>query len=426
MRMLFIPAERYPTDRVRINVLFGHEMLSRGHTVDLVMQAEDPRTAAGPQSWHGSTLFVGPAVAAETLWRRLRRQSQGLTHDVRHLLRARGGAYDAIMISDKFVTGAIACLLVRKAAFIFWLTFPYPEADVDRARRGITRYRKLTHLRGTVTAWLLYGLILRRADHVFVQSDRMKRAVCAHGIDSDKVSPILTGFDLTGISPARRETREPPSGAVTVGYLGTLDPMRRLDVLVDMLAELRRDGVDARLLLVGDDNLRGREMIGQRAAELGMTRHVEITGFLPQPEALARMAGADVCVSPIDRSPLFDVGSPTKMIEYMALGMPVVANDHPEQRSILRESRAGVCVPWAPRHFARAVRWIMSRSAAERAAMGARGRAWVESNRTYAGIADEVERTCLDVIARKRESSSANRETCGKPPTPKSLARRLD
>lgn len=405
--MLFIPAERYPTDRVRINVLFGHEMLSRGHTIDLVMQAEGPRTPAGPQSWHGSTVFVGPAVAPETLGRRLRREWQGLVHDVRHLFRARGGAYDAIMISDKFVTGAIAALLVRKTACIFWLTFPHPESDVDKARRRITRYPKLTHLRGTVTAWLLYKLILPRADHVFVQSDRMKSAVCAHGVDADKVSPILTGFDLTGISPVRHEAREAPSGAITVGYLGTLDPMRRLEVLVDMLAELRRDGVGARLLLVGDsDNPRGRETIERRAGELGVTSHVEITGFLPQREALARIGRADVCISPIYRSPLLDVGSPTKMIEYMALGLPVVANDHPEQRAILHEARAGICVPWAPRHFARAVRWLMSRSAVERAAMGARGRAWVENNRTYARIADEVERTCLDVIARRLANPS--------------------
>jgi glycosyltransferase involved in cell wall biosynthesis len=87
-------------------------------------------------------------------------------------------------------------------------------------------------------------------------------------------------------------------------------------------------------------------------------------------------------------------------VEYLALGCPVVANDHPEQRLILRESRAGVCVPWGARHFARAVRWLMARSQAERAAMGSRGRAWVECNRTYARIADQMERTLIAVVAR--------------------------
>lgn len=427
MRMLFFPAERYPTDRVRINVLFGHELLSRGHAIDLVMQAGDARTPAGPKNWHGSTVFVGPAGRADTLSRRLRRLWRAIVHDVRHLLRARRDAYDAIMISDKFVTGAIAAMLVRKSTFIFWLTFPHPESDIENARRKIVVYPKLTYLRGAARAWLLYKVILPRADHVFVQSDRMKQAVCAHGIESAKVSPILTGFDLTGIAPVPRERHAARTGPLTVGYLGTLDPMRRLDVLVEMLAELRRGGIDARLLLVGDaDDPRGREPIERRVADLGVAPHVEITGFLPQPEALERMAGVHVCVSPIYRSPLLDVGSPTKMIEYMALGMPVVANDHPEQRSILHEARAGVCVPWAARHFARAVRWLMSRSAAERAEMGARGRAWVEGHRTYACIGDEVERTCLDVIARKQGGLSPDCVAGGKRRMPEFRARRID
>ncbi len=111
------------------------------------------------------------------------------------------------------------------------------------------------------------------------------------------------------------------------------------------------------------------------------------------------LASADICLSPIHRSPILDVGSPTKLIEYLALGMPVVANDHPEQKVILQASRAGVCVPWGAQYFARAVRWLMRRSPAEREAMGSRGRAWVETNRTYALIAADVERTCIAVLA---------------------------
>jgi glycosyltransferase involved in cell wall biosynthesis len=249
-----------------------------------------------------------------------------------------------------------------------------------------------------------------RADHVFVQSDRMKRSVCAHGVDPDKVSSILTGFDLDGIDPVRRAPRDLVSAAVTVAYLGTLNAERRLDVLVDMLALLRSGGLDARLLLVGgSENPRDKRLLEQRATELGVLPHVELAGFLPHAQALRRVAEADVCVSPIDRGPVFDVGSPTKMIEYMALALPVVANDHPEQKQILRESRAGVCVPWSARHYARAVRWIVSRPEHERAEMGARGRAYVERHRTYARIADEVERVCLDVIARPRDAAKSAR-----------------
>jgi glycosyltransferase involved in cell wall biosynthesis len=170
-------------------------------------------------------------------------------------------------------------------------------------------------------------------------------------------------------------------------------------VLVDILAELRQRGMNARLLIVGDgERPRDRSMIEAQAEQSGVLSHVEITGFLPQVDAWTRLREADVCLSPFYPTPILDSTSPTKLIEYMALGVPVVANDHPEQRPILRQSRAGVRVPWGARFFARAVCWLMQRSPEERREMGARGRAWVEANRTYARIADGVERTCLDLL----------------------------
>jgi glycosyltransferase involved in cell wall biosynthesis len=411
IRLLFIPREDFPTDRVRINVLFGRELLSRGHEIDLVMQAGSERVAAGPHRWHGRTVWVGRTDLRDGLFHRARRKWLGLSYDVRMLLATRD-RYDAVLVSDKFVTASIAALLARTRGlkFIFWLTFPLMEADLANARSGIARYPKLAHIRGVVTQWLLYKWILPRADHVFVQSDRMKRNVCAHGLDPMKASSILTGFDLTGITPVSRAPRPAEGRPTTVAYLGTLNAERHLEVLVDMLALLRKRGMDARLLLVGDcENPRDRRLLEQRAAERDVVPHMEITGFLPQAQALRRVGEADVCISPIYRSPVLDVGSPTKMIEYMALGMPVVANDHPEQRLVLREARAGVCVPWAARHFARAVRWLMSRSPEERAQMGARGRQWVEQNRTYARIADEVERTCIEVIARANSHGACDK-----------------
>jgi glycosyltransferase involved in cell wall biosynthesis len=402
MRVLFLPWEDFPTDRVRINVLFGSELVSRGHEIDLVMQAADEHVAVGPQSWHGRTVWVGPTDCKDGILHRLRRTWLSLVHDVRFLLRANRERYDAVLVSDKFFTGAIAAMLARARGlpFIFWLTFPYPEADRYRAALGVARYPRLTRLRGRFNALLLYRWIVPRSDHVFVQSERMKRDVCARGADAARVSSIVTGFDLTRIAPVALPARRAES-PIVIAYLGTLNAMRQLDVLVDMLAVLRREGMDARLLIVGGSpNPRDRRLLEKRAVELNVTPYVELTGALPQQDALRRISAADVCISPIHRSPILDVGSPTKMIEYMALGMPVVANDHPEQRLILRATRGGVCVPWGARHYARAVRWLMSRRPEERAAMGARGRAWVEQNRTYARIADDVERVCLDVIAR--------------------------
>jgi glycosyltransferase involved in cell wall biosynthesis len=256
----------------------------------------------------------------------------------------------------------------------------------------------------------LYKWILPRSDYVFVQSERMKHNIRAHGIDAEKMSPVVTGFDLRSITAVRREPNSGQRSSVALAYLGTMTAERHLEVLVEMLALLRNAGTDAKLLFVGSaDRPRDQLMLERRAEVLGISTHIEITGFLPQRQALERVASADICLSPIFRSPILDVGSPTKLIEYLALGIPVVANDHPEQRQILHQCRAGVCVPWGARHFARAVRWLTERSADERSAMGARGRAWVEANRTYARIADDVERKCLAVLATTDDQRKARR-----------------
>jgi len=410
LRLLFIPRESFPTDRVRINVLFGRELVSRGHEIDLVMQAADESVDAGPRRWQGCTVRVGRTDAGFGMLHRLRKVWLDVAHDLRCLRRARRTDYDAVLVSDKFLIGAVAAVIARMRGirFMFWLTFPYPEADIDRVRTRIARFGRLTSIRGAATRWLLHRWIVPRSDHVFVQSERMKSGLCALGAPPEKVSPILTGFDPGEIRLAAPESRRAEPRFVTLGYLGTLNAMRRLEVLVEMLAMLRDGGLPARLLLVGRvPNPGDRGIIERRAAELAVTDHVEITGHLPQAEALRRVSEAQVCLSPIYRSPLLDVGSPTKMIEYLALGIPVVANDHPEQRLILRESRAGVCVPWGARHFARGVRWLMAKRPEERDEMGRRGRSWVERNRTYAQIADDVERTCLEVVGRPRYSAAA-------------------
>jgi glycosyltransferase involved in cell wall biosynthesis len=353
-------------------------------------------------------VFLGNTDLRGGFVHRLRRLWLSVWHDLRSLRLATRDRYDAVLISDKFLIVPLAQLIARRRglAFFYWLTFPIPEMDLLAAAERTAHYPALVRLRGMISAWLLYKVILPRSDHVFVQSDLLKRNVCARGMDPRRVSPIVTGFGLSEIH-ARPHVPDSARGApLTLVYLGTLNPNRRLEIAIDALALVRRAGLSARLLLIGaPDYPADMEKLKRHAVTAGVAEHVEFTGFLPQVQALELASRADIGISPIPRSPIFEVGSPTKLVEYMALGLPVVANDHPEQKMVLAQSRAGVCVPWGARHFARGVRWIAAHSLAERASIGARGRAWVEANRTYASIADDVERRCLEVIARKRATT---------------------
>ena len=404
IRMLFFVRESFPTSRSDVEVLFGRELVGRGHEIDVVMQAGSDDVASGPQPWHGRTAWIGATDTRDGSWHRARRHCLALWHDFRSLRRLRTESYEVVQVRDKFLLAAAAAVAARRRGlrFFYWLSYPEPESQLQRVRERTARYPLLSLLRGLLFGWLLYRWILPRCDHAFVQSEQMQRDLAAHGIDPLKLTPVPMGVAAAEVRPARSGVQ--PAGAsadlLTLAYLGTLNVQRRLEMLVEMLALLRQQGHAMRLLFVGggdssDDGAR----LERRAADLGVAAHVEITGLLPREAALARIQNADICLSPFFPTPVLRSTSPTKLIEYLALGLPVVANDHPEQRRVLRDSGAGICVPWGARYFARGVAWLAARSPAQRQSMGESGRQWVLAHRTYARIADELEAKYLQLLS---------------------------
>ena len=80
----------------------------------------------------------------------------------------------------------------------------------------------------------------------------------------------------------------------------------------------------------------------------------------------------------------------------MAIGKAVVANDHPEQRLIIEESGAGICVPYQEKAFADAIVELLHHPARAEE-MGKRGRSYVFKHRSYGKIADIVENQYLRI-----------------------------
>ena len=401
--MLCFVREGFPTHRPDVDILFGKELVERrGNFVDFVMQAADEAQGSGAVTWYGRTVWVGSTDTGNSLLHRGRRLFLGLWHNINCLRLTSASNYDAIQVRDMYLFAIIALMYARKrkTRFFFWLSWPEPESQLLRARSRTAQYPFLTLIRGHLSGWLLYRHILPHCDHVFVQSEQMKSDICRHGIGSGRVSPVPMGVDIS-MFPAVTIAAPAPGcrRQYQIGYLGVISAERHLDVLVDMLALLRSHGLPAKLLIVGDGQQPSdRDQIEKRARDLGVLDHVQITGFLPRSQALERIRSSDVCVSPFFPNSVLKSTSPTKLVEYMALGIPVIANSHPEQQLVLRQSRGGVCTPWGAGHFARAARWLLQLSDADRLAMGRRGQEWVAANRDYRQIAERLEHKYLKIL----------------------------
>lgn len=379
-----------------MKTLFGEELASRGHAIDWLLQSEADCDKAYVTEWEGGRAFVGATANGARRLDRLWKHIIGLWNDARLFTLAKHNDYDFIQVKDKFISALMALLVTRKSRsqFIYWLSWPFPEESILTGRDGTARYPLFYILRGYLFRFLLYRIILPKADFIFVQSEQMKRDVAEEGIPAEKMLAVPMGVSLDDL-PAPQQTGSAEGAPPTIAYLGTMIRVRRMDFLIRVFAKVKARVPEARLLMIGggEDDI-DMQILEEEAQKLGVENAVTFTGFIPKHEAWAKVAKVDVCVSPFFPTPILNSTSPTKLIEYMAIGKPVVANDHPEQRLVLEESGAGICVPYEEEAFAEAVtRLLQDRQLA--VAMGGKGPGYVAMHRSYSRIADKVEEQYL-------------------------------
>jgi glycosyltransferase involved in cell wall biosynthesis len=404
LRLLVVSSDTFPPTRVDVSVLFGEELAARGHQIDWILQSEAACARAYETHWGGGQVRVGATDLGTSIFRRIRKHVLGIANDLSMFSRLRRNAYDIIEVKDKFLSGAFAVIASRlfRTKFIYWLSYPYPEDYLTRAKDGTSRYPLLYKLRGLTFKWLLYRWLLPAADHVFVQSEQMRQDIYAEGIPLEKMTPVLMGVSATlSDAPDLSQSRHLlPAGVPCVLYLGSLGQIRRLDFLIRAFALVKTALPAARLYMVGGGtHPSDEEFLQSEVARLGLQSSITFVGALPQAQALRYAQEADVCASPFYPTPVLRSTSPTKLVEYMALGKAVVANDHPEQRRVLEESAAGYCVPYDERAFADAVISLLAHPDTSRQ-MGARGRQYVREHRSYPSIAAALESRLLDIARR--------------------------
>jgi len=393
MDVLLVSSDTFPPTRVDVAVLFGEELAARGHRIDVILQSESACERPYVTHWSGGQAWVGATDLGHTLLARVHKHLLGIREDLRLFSLMRKGPYQLLIVKDKFVSGLLGLLAAGwyKRPFAYWLSYPIAESYLERARDGTGRYPLLYLIRGTFFKLLLYRVLLPRAEHVFVQSEQMRRDVEGQGIHPAKITAVPMG-----VQPRMFPDLVPAEQASVIDqpqilYLGSLGRDRRLDFLLRVLVRVRSEMAGARLILVGRaDEPSEERLLREQIAQLGLQEAVVFTGQLPRARALELVAQADVCVSPIRPSPSLNPASPTKLIEYMAMGKAVVANEHPEQKLLIEESRAGLCVPYEEQAFAQAIVTVL-RDPQAAYAMGRRGRRYILEHRSYAVIADIVE-----------------------------------
>ncbi|MBF2005407.1 MAG: glycosyltransferase family 4 protein [Chlorogloeopsis fritschii C42_A2020_084] len=140
-------------------------------------------------------------------------------------------------------------------------------------------------------------------------------------------APDLSRFHFISPNPSYRQGKK-----YLVGYMGVMGEPEGIDYLLRMVRYLvtEKKRKDIHFMLIG--NGPAAEKLKALSKKLEVTEFVEFTGFKTGKELLERLSSCDVCVEPSPKSAYNENCTMNKILEYMALGKPIVQFDLREGR----------------------------------------------------------------------------------------------
>jgi len=160
------------------------------------------------------------------------------------------------------------------------------------------------------------------------------------GMPPSRVFVVRSGADLTRVRPLPPRDELRRGKRYLVGYVGVIGKQEGLDLLLQSVAytrqTLRRN--DVHFVIVGD----GTELAAMRqySRQLSIDDCVEFTGRVPDAALWEIISTADLCVNPDRANEMNDKSTMNKILEYMALGKPIVQFDLTEGRFSAGEASA--------------------------------------------------------------------------------------
>lgn len=172
----------------------------------------------------------------------------------------------------------------------------------------------------------------RLADRIISTNESYRSIAIGRGHRRpDEVTVVRSGPDTEQMRPIYPE-KPRPAGEIGLVYLGIMGPQDGVDqalLVMDELVHKRgRTGVTATMLGFGDC----LEDLRRQSSELGLDDHVTFPGRVDRVAIAEYLSRSDIGLCPDLKTPLNDVSTMNKTMEYMAYGLPSVSFDLVETR----------------------------------------------------------------------------------------------
>ncbi len=272
--------------------------------------------------------------------------------------------------------------------------------------------------RGLASKLLLFfeRLTFRVADLSIATNESYRRiAIERGGMAPERVLTVRSGPNLERVRRMPADPKWKNGRAYLVAYVGVIGEPEGIELLIEAIAhlvEIRRR-TDVQTVVVGDGPaLKAAKMQSESA---GLSKYVTFTGRVDDATLFTVLSTADVCVNPDRPNAMNDMSTMNKIMEYMALGKPIVQFDLTEGR-VSAEHASLYALNTDVVDFADKILKLID-DADLRRSMGAFGLARVQSKLCWAHEAPKLLKAYDALFAGEAQSrtsqSEKNEPSCG-------------
>jgi len=251
--------------------------------------------------------------------------------------------------------------------------FDHHDANPELYFSKYERKDLLYHVQVYLEKWTY-----RFSDVVIATNESYRRLALGRGRrDPEDVWVVRNGPDLEKFRLVPPDLALKHGKEFLIGYVGTMSIQEGLDILLDVAVCIKERGRrDIHFTCVGGGP--GLAKLRQMVVEKDLGDTVNFTGRVSDEILLKVLSTADVCVNPDRPCEMNDISTMIKIMEYMALGKPIVQFDLKEGRFSAREASLYASRQNMVADFADKILWLLDHPE-ERRRMGEIGRRRVES-----------------------------------------------
>ena len=242
----------------------------------------------------------------------------------------------------------------QKFDFIFTIFHPFhlvPKAAVEAAKElqitSIVKvddaiYEKTTGIKSIQrrVEKMINSKTLRTASKVLVSNnDTAKVIINEYGVIPEKISIVPNGVELSLFNSSKQKNPK------KIVFAGAMYYHRGLDVLLEAIPKIIRKIPDAKFILLGNGN--ELEKLKEIVLEKNLENSVEFKGWIEREKIPENISDASIGIGPLRLTDVTSRALPIKVLEYMAVSLPIIAQKGTLPDDVLVNEKNGYFVDGA-------------------------------------------------------------------------------